>query len=422
MSNIRVVGNKPLHGEVDISGSLNSALKLVIASLYTTEEVFLSNIPNVELIKKELEILSSLGGEYEWVSKNLLRINNSKLTNFQIPLSLGKNLNTAYLFAGPLLFRFGEAQIPIPDEGIDAVVNYLNTWSMLNIEINFDKEFIYLRSDNAKFGRVEFERPSQMQTVNAIFSSIFLNGTTTLINTSEDIEIEDTIKFLTLIGAGIKRVNKKVIEITGVTHFKSDNYSCMPEVSEAVFFSVLSLVTNGNILIKNIDRPSLSNFVSVLNKIEANYEFVGTDSIKVWRRDGILKSFEYNNLNLPGFTNNYLAFIVFLALKCSGTSKFTTESYKNKFEYIYILNRFNSKIKIYDTGKDYESCEIFVNGVTDLIINEVEVGSFINSQVFLLAALCSENEVEIYNYEKMEYIFENLINKIINLGGNIKYD
>ena len=191
MSQIVVSGNKPLQGEVEISGSINSALKLIISSLYTTEDIFLTNIPNVDSIQTELDIIKELGGSYEWLSKNFLKISNSKLNSSKIPISLGKNLITSYLFAGPLLYRFGEAEIPIPDDGVDSILKFINSWSMLNIEVNFDKEFIYLRSDNAKAGRIELDRPSQMATTNAILSSVFLSGTTTIINSSEDVELDE---------------------------------------------------------------------------------------------------------------------------------------------------------------------------------------------------------------------------------------
>lgn len=422
MSSINVIGNKPLQGEVEISGSVNSALKLLISSLFSTEDIYLSNIPNVEFLQAELKIIKELGGEYEWLSKNFLKINNSKLHSSKIPLLLGKDLMTSFLFAGPLLYRFGEAQIPLPSSGIDSITRFISTWSMLNIEVNYDREFIYLRSDNSKAGRIELDRPSQMDTSNAILSSIFLNGTTTIINSSEDYEIEDLINFLNSIGAEIKKENKKVLGIEGKDHFRSSNYSCISETSEAVFFSVLSLVTGGNILIKNIEKKNLSVFISLLNKLGANFEFVGEDSFRIWRKSEELPSFDLD-LNLYS-TNiaNYVPYLIFLALKCNGTSKFISESYKDKFDFIFVLNKFNAKIKMYDTGKDFEPCEIYVNGVTDLKFSEFEIKSYVNSPVVLLSALSTESSVEISNSEKLEYIYENLIQKVVELGGQIKYD
>ncbi len=422
MSSIHITGNKPLQGEIEVSGSVNSALKIIISSLFSTEDVYLSNVPNVEFIQTELQIVKELGGEYEWLSKNFLKINNSKLFNSKIPLILGKDLYTSFLFAGPLLYRFGEAQIPLPSSGIDSIMRFISTWSMLNIEINYDREFVYLRSDNAKSGRIELDRASQMDTANALLSSIALNGTTTVINTSEDYEINDLINFLNAIGGELVKDSKKVITVIGKDHFRSTNFSCVSESSEAVFFSILSLVTNGNILIKNIEKKNLSFFVSLLNKIGANYEFFGEDSLRVWRKGEKYPAFELDLNNYSSNTSNYLPYLIFLALKCEGTSKFTSESFKDKFNYIFWLNKFNAKIKMYDTGNDFESCEIYVNGVTDLKVVDYEITSFVNSPIILLSALTNGEETEISNYEKLEYQFENLIQKVVELGGQVKYD
>ena len=422
MSSIHIIGNKPLQGEVEISGSVNSALKIIIASLFTTEDVFLSNVPNVEFIQSELKIIKELGGEYEWLSKNFLKINNAKLSSSKIPLLLGKDLITSFLFAGPLLYRFGEAQIPLPSLGIDSIMRFISTWSMLNIEVNYDREFVYLRSDNSKSGRIELERSSQMDTSNAILSSIFLNGSSTIINSSEDYEIEDLINFINSLGGEIKKENKKVLNVVGKDHFRTTNFSCASEVSEAVFFAILSLVTNGNILIKNIEKKNLSIFISLLNKLSANFEFIGDESLRVWKKSEKYSGFDLDLTSYTSNVSNYLPYLIFLALKCEGTSKFVSESYKDKFDFIFTLNKFNARIKLYSTGKDYEPCEIYVNGITELKFTEFSIDTFVNSPIVLLSALTVGNNTEIKNSEKLEIIHENLIQKVVELGGQIKYD
>lgn len=421
MSKIFITGNKPLQGEIEVSGSVNSALRVIIATIFSTEEILISNVPNVEFIQKELQILQELGGEYEWVSKNLLRINNSKLSGSKIPLMLGKDLQTSFLFAGPLLFRFGEAQIPLPQGGIDQIINFVNVWSSLNIEINYDREFIYLRADNSKAGRVELERDSQMLTANAILSAIGVNGKSVIINTSDDYETEDLINFLNQIGAEISKENRKVLNIIGNNHFKSANFSISSEVSEVVFFSVLSLATNGNILINNIEKKNLTIFISILNKIEANYEFVGDSSLRVWKKSENLKAFELDLTNYHSVVNNYLPYIIFLALKCEGTSKILAENYKNKFEFIFLLNKYNAKIKFYTTGKDYDDSEIYINGLGEIKMKSLEITDYTLGPIALMTSLVNEEEVSISNSEKVEVFYENLIQKVVELGGNIKY-
>ena len=414
-------GGKSLLGDVEVSGAKNSALKVLIASLFSNEEITISNIPKISSISNEIKIMESLGSRIEFYNDNFLKIDNSKLSNFEIPIELGKNLNTSYLFAGPLLYRFGEAKIPMPDNGIESIDKFLNTWALLNIEINFDDEFIYLRSDNSRPSELEILNSSHMATDNAILSSIFLNGTSRIINISEAIEVKDLIDFCNLIGAQIEYENKKVLRIIGKNHFRGTNFEVVSELSEVVFFTVLSLITNGNIVIRNIDKSHLSFLMSFLNKIEANYEFTTNNELRVWKKSGKLKSFEITASNYPNITTDFIPYFIVLALFCEGESRIYDYSYKNKFEYIYQLNKFNSKIKIFEGIKDYEKCEIVVNNQEYLNISKYKISSFYNGIVFFLLAMGLDSDTEFLNYELLESEFEKILPKVVKLGADVSY-
>ncbi len=421
MNILNLKGGKSLLGDVEVSGSKNSALKILIASLFSHEEITLSNIPKIKSIQNELKIMESLGSKIEYYNDNFLKIDNSKLSSFEIPEELGKNLNTSYLFAGPLLFRFGEAKIPMPDSGIESIEKFLNTWACLNVEINFDDKFIYLRSDNSKPSEIEISNSSHMATDNAILSTIFLNGTSRIINISEAIEVKDLIDFCNLIGAQIEYENKKVLKITGKNHFKGCSFEVVSDLSEAVFFTVLSLITNGNLVIKNIDKTHMSFLMSFLNKIDANYEFINNNEFRVWKKSGKLKSFEITASSYPNITTDFVPYFVVLALFCDGESKIFDKSYKNKFEYIYQLNKCNTKIKIFEGIKDYEKCEIIINNQENINLSKYKVNSYYNGIVFFLLALGLENQVEFLEYELLESEFEKLFSKVVKLGADIQY-
>jgi len=414
-------GGKSLLGDVEVSGAKNSALKVLIASLFSHEEITLTNIPKIKSIEAEIKIMEALGSKIEFFNDNFLKIDNSKLSSFEIPEELGKNLNTAYLFAGPLLFRFGEAKIPMPDSGIESIEKFLNTWAQLNIEINFDDRFIYLRSDNSKPAEIEIQNSSQMGTDNAILSTIFLNGTSRIISISEAIEVKDLIDFCNLFGAQIEYENKKVLKITGKNHFKGCGFEVVSDLSEAVFFTVLSLITNGNIVIKNIDKTHMSFLMSFLNKIEANYEFINNNEFRVWKKSGKLKSFDITASSYPNITTDFIPYFVVLALFCDGESRIYDRSYKNKFDFIYQLNKHNAKIKIFEGIKDYEKCELIVSGQENINLSKYKVSSFYNGIVFLLLALGLNNQIEFLYYETLESEFEKLLSKVVKLGADIQY-
>jgi UDP-N-acetylglucosamine 1-carboxyvinyltransferase len=421
MNILNLKGGKSLLGDVEVSGSKNSALKVLIASLFSHEEITLSNIPKIKSIQNELKIMESLGSKIEYYNENFLKIDNSKLSSFEIPEELGKNLNTSYLFAGPLLFRFGEAKIPMPDSGIESIEKFLNTWARLNIEINFDDKFIYLRSDNSKPADIEISNSSHMGTDNALLSTIFLNGTSRIINISESIEVKDLIDFCSLIGAQIEYENKKVLKITGKNHFKGCSFEVVSDLSEAVFFTVLSLITNGNLVIKNIDKTHMSFLMSFLNKIEANYEFLNNNEFRVWKKSGKLKSFEITASSYPNITTDFIPYFVILALFCDGESRIYDKSYKNKFEYIYQLNKCSTKIKIFEGIKDFEKCELVISNQENINLSKYKVTSYYNGIVFFLLGLGLEAEIEFIDYEELESEFEKLFTKVVKLGADIHY-
>ena len=415
-------GGKSLLGDVEVSGSKNSALKILIASLFSNEEVTISNIPKIKSIENEIKIMESLGSKIEFISENLIKIDNSKLHSFEISEELGKNLNTSYLFAGPLLFRFGETKIPLPDGGIESIEKFLNTWALLNIEINFDDKFLYLRSDNSKPADIEISRASHMGTDNAILCTIFSNGVCRIINSSEAIEVKDLIDFCNLIGAQIEYENKKVLKIYGKKHFRGADFEVVSDLSEIVFFTVLTLITNGNVIIKNVDKSHLSFLMSFLNKVEANYEFSSNQELRVWKKSGKLKSFEITASSYPNITSDFIPYFVVLSLFCEGESKIYDLSYRNKFDYIYQLNKINAKIKIFEGIKDYEKCEILISEPNSLNLSKYKVDSYYFGIVFFLLALALDTEVEFLNYELLESEFEKLFSKVVKLGSDIRYD
>lgn len=421
MKILTIKGGKSLLGDVEVTGSKNSALKILIASLFSHEEITLSNVPKIKSIENEIKILQSLGSKIEFYNDNYLRIDNSKLHSFEIPEELGKNLNTAYLFAGPLLYRFGEAKIPVPDSGIESIEKFLNTWAQLNIEINFDDKFIYLRSDKSRPFEIEIPNSSHMATDNAILSSLFLNGITRIINISEAIEVKDLIDFCNLIGGQIEYENKKVIKISGRNHFRGTNFEIVSDLSEVVFFTVLSLITNGNIVIKNVDKGHLSFLMSLLNRIEADYEFTNNQEFRVWKKSGKLKSFEISAGSYPNITTDFIPYFLVLAMFCDSQSHILDKSYKNKFEYIYQLNKFGGKIKIFEGIKDFEDCEIIVNNNENITISKYKIDSYYNAIVFFLLSFALNSETEFINYEILESEFEKLFTKVVKLGAEITY-
>lgn len=423
MKILKLSGGKPLLGEVSVSGARNSAYKLIAASLFVNSDVYLSNVPRIENLNKELQILKSLGGEYEWLGNNYLKINNSKLNKFEIAEELGKDLYTTYLFAGPLLYRFGEAVLPLPEGGISKIEKFLHTWSVLNFEINYDDKFVYLKSDNSSPSSIEIPNASHLATDNAILSSLFLNGTSTLIDICENIEVKDLIDFCNLIGGSIEYDNKKVLKINGQRHFKSADFQIVSDLGEALFFTLLAIVTKGNVIIKNIDKSNLSFLISFLTKIEASFDFTSNEELRVWNKSEDIPAFQVSATTYPGIISDFIPMLASFGLFCNGESTLNDKSYKNKFEFLYRLAKHTSKIKVFEGLKDLEPCQIVVSGIgSEFNSFKIEVKSMDSLLPLIILGLGFHNELEILSDYDVNNIFENLIEKVVKLGGNLHYE
>ena len=143
MSSVVVEGNIPLIGSVSVSGSKNSAIKLIYASMFSNEDVFLENVPHISMIEEELDIVRSIGGTAQWVGKNTLLLNGSTIESYKIPFKVDRKYRTTFLFTGILLYRFGKAYIPkVYDTSFKAspINRLLETWDSLGV--------IYAEDDN----------------------------------------------------------------------------------------------------------------------------------------------------------------------------------------------------------------------------------------------------------------------------------
>ena len=138
MSGIFIEGNTPLIGTVTASGSTNSASKLIFAAMFSNEDVILNNVPRVQSVMDDIEVIESVGGKAEWVGNNTLLVNGSQINSYEVPLEIGEKYRLSSLLAGPLIFRFGKAFIPkykSVDGRIKPINRFLDTWESLGFDM-----------------------------------------------------------------------------------------------------------------------------------------------------------------------------------------------------------------------------------------------------------------------------------------------
>jgi UDP-N-acetylglucosamine 1-carboxyvinyltransferase len=434
---IFIEGKVPLQGTVNLSGARNSAIKLIFASMYSNEDIILENVPRVESISVDIEIVQSMGGKAEWIGNNKLLLNGSGLSTFEVPLELGSKYRTAFLLAGPLLFRFGKARIPKVKEAIfkGAPVNrIIETWKSLGFDVSEDEDWINITSQTPKGAEISFKTSSHTGTENAILSAVLIEGETIINNASEEPEIEDLIEFCNYIGATVERVEPRKIKIHGTHVFRGCSFEVQSDKYEAAAFATAAILTKGNIVIKNIQKLSLVPFVNFLSKIGVNFE-IQDDELRVWNAAKVSPSAVTISPS-PGFVPDWQPFATLILTQAEGQSTVHDTVYTDRFEYTKDLNRMGAKIEIVkpsqvniipvisDDSYDYEklgepSTVVKIEGPSKLHAEKLHIIDPRFANVLVLAALAAEGRTELIDYKSLYEPTENFFDKLISLGAKI---
>ncbi len=440
MSSIIIEGGVPLIGTIDVSGSKNLAIKLIYASMFSNDDVILENVPRVGSVEEDVQIVKSVGAKAEWAGKNTLILNGSSIETYKIPYKVGERNRTVFLFAAPLLHRFGKAFIPkIKNTSFNpsSIGRFLNVWDSLGIIYYEDENYFMLSSENISPSNISFKTPTQMGTETSILLASFISGETIINNASQEPEIDELISFMEDIGVTVSRIEPTKIRVLGTSLFKGTRFTICPDKVEAVCFIVACLITNGNMLIKNVRREDLTSFVSLLMKIGAKFEFVGNE-LKVWRAGEELVSSSVTISPFPGFIPDWQPFITLLFTRTTGESVLHDTVYLDRFDYVKDLNRMGAKIDMvkpsevglrpvisddaYDIAKKGEPSTVLkVHGPTKLRANRFDSIDLRFGSVFVLAALGAEGKSEIFNFEKINFNSEKFFEKLQILGAKLHY-
>lgn len=439
MSQITIEGGKPLVGNVTVSGSKNSALKLIAAALFSNEDVILENVPNIKNITNDLEIVEALGGKVKWLDDNKLLINGGGISTYEIPQELGTKYRTAALYGAALAFRFGKAKIPFPGGckiGPRPMNRWVETWKALGFKVESSKEGFYLEAKNLVGANINFKVSTHMGTDVAILFSAFSDGDTIISNAAEEPEIDDLIDLLNLLGGSVARKEGRKIKITGVRQFNGGSFKIQNDRNEIVTYAVAALITNGNIIINGANREHLLAFVNVLSKIGAKFE-ISEDEMRVWRANDELKPVDVTTAPYPGFMTDWQPLITLLLTQIEGESLVHETVYWDRFGYTRELNRMGSKIELvtptsqnldvivsddtYDFEERGEPLTVAkIRGGTPLKGTKLQIPDLRAGAALVLAALAAEGKSEIIGFENVERGYEDFVDKLIALGASIK--
>ena len=415
MDQISILGGKALEGTIKISGSKNSALPILVASLLTNEISEIRNVPDLVDIFTMKELLKSLGIKIN-KKKDLFILEPLKDISTHADYELVRKMRASVLVLGPLLARFGEAEVSLPGGcaiGSRPVDIHISALIKMGAKIDIQDGYIKARVPGGRLqgADITFSKVSVGATENIIMAASLAKGKTIIRNAALEPEIDDLIDVLIKMGANITRPNMKTIEVQGVNHLKGFIHSVMPDRIEAGTYAMAAVITSGKIKLLNAEEKYLTTVLSFLRKVGARIKY-DTNSIEI-EGPSIIKSANLKTEVYPGFPTDLQAQAMALMTIAKGNSIIEESIFENRFMHIAELVRFGADISV-------EGVKAYIKGCDSLNGAQVMATDLRASSSLILAGLKAEGETIINRVYHLDRGYEKLEQKLSLCGARIK--
>lgn len=408
----KIKGGVRLIGEVPISGAKNSVLKILAASLLTSEPVIIKNAPNIKDVHVMVEVLKELGVK-TYFSGSEIYLEAREPLNFEAPYHLVSKMRASIIVLGPLLARLKQARVAMPggcNIGLRKIDLHLKGLEDLGVEVNAQEGFIEAKVKRLKGKTVKLAFPSVGATENIMMAATLAEGTTVLENAAREPEIVDLANCLTLMGAKIIGAGSNVIIITGVKKLGGVTYTVIPDRIEAGTYLLAGAITKGDVTVSSVYPEHLYMILKKLKQIGCQLE-VGQDSVRLQVKDK-LKAVNIATLPYPGFPTDLQAPFMALLTQASKVSMLTENIFENRFNFVTQLRKMGARIKL-------NSHHAFVYGPTKLKGAQVKAPDLRAGAALVLAGLAAEGEVTVFDAHHIQRGYEHLAEKLTALGANV---
>ena len=415
MEKLVVNGGKRLEGKVKISGAKNAVLPIIAASLLGTSPSILEEVPDLEDVRTISEVLGHLGVKVANGGNNTLNIDSSVISSCEAPYELVRKMRASFLIMGPLLARCGKAKISLPGGcaiGTRPIDLHLKGFDALGAKIDCGEGYIEASAPNGlKGARIYLDFPSVGATENIIMAACMAEGQTILENPAHEPEIIDLVNYLNVMGANIKGAGTNIIKIEGVKALKGCNYTIIPDRIEAGTYMVAAAMTNGDVYIENALSEHLK---PVIAKLKEAGVFIQEEinGIRV-KGTGNIKAVDIKTLPYPGFPTDMQAQLMAMLTIADGSGIVSETVFENRFMHVDELKRMGANIKV-------DGRSAIVDGVKELSGCQVKATDLRAGAAMVLAGLVAEGETQIGCIHHIDRGYDGLVDKLCNLGADIK--
>ncbi len=415
MDKLIATGGTPLTGEVRISGAKNAALPVMICSLLTEETLTISNIPHLHDITTTMELLAQLGVKLQVGEKLTIEANASGVNNVVAPYELVKTMRASILVLGPLVARFGKAEVSLPGGcaiGSRPVNLHIKGLEAMGAKISIDGGYIKARAARLVGARISMDMVSVTGTENLMMAAALAKGVTVIENAAREPEVIDLADCLNTMGAQISGAGSDEIIIHGVEKLGGATHCVIPDRIEAGTFLVAAAVSGGEIKIKDVRPKQIEAVLDKLREAGASIE-TGEDWVRLVAPAGKLKSVNIRTAPYPAFPTDMQAQFVLMNSIAEGTATVIETVFENRFMHIHELRRMGANIQL-------DGNTAVIQGVKKLHAAPVMATDLRASACLVLAGLIADGETLIDRIYHIDRGYHCIEEKLSQMGATIR--
>jgi UDP-N-acetylglucosamine 1-carboxyvinyltransferase len=414
MEKLLIKGGKSLRGTIKCAGAKNAALPMIAATILSSENVILKNLPYLQDITTMFELLGSMGAKIVLNENMDFDISSNNLDYTEARYELVKTMRASILVLGPLVARYGRARIALPGGcaiGSRPVNFHLDALEQLGAKIILRNGYIEATANELVGTKIKFDGVTVTGTENIMMAACLAKGTTYLTNVAKEPEIEDLANLLNAMGADVQGAGTDEIVINGVSNLHGTSFSIPADRIEAGTYLVAAAVTKGNVNVDGINPERLSKVVQKLEESGADISMTN-NSIALSMENSELKPVDITTAPFPEFPTDMQAQFSVMNAIANGTSNIYETVFENRFMHIQELNRMGCNIEI-------NGNQAVIKGVKSLYGAEVMATDLRASASLILAGLCAEGQTTVSRIYHIDRGYERIEEKLNYLGAEI---
>jgi UDP-N-acetylglucosamine 1-carboxyvinyltransferase len=411
---LAIVGGRPLHGEVRISGAKNAALPILAATLLADGPVALTNVPQLNDIATTVKLLRRMGVMIEQ-RDDRLDVDSSAIKELVAPYELVKTMRASILVLGPLIGRFGQADVSLPGGcaiGARPVNLHVAGLRAMGAAISIDNGYIRARASRLRGTRLVLDTVTVTGTENLMMAAACAVGETVIENAAREPEIGALAEFLESMGAKISGAGSDTIHIQGVERLSGAAHDVMPDRIESGTYLVAAAITGGRVKITRTNPQHLDAVLQKLTEAGATVT-VGDDWIELDMHGTRPKAVDIKTAPYPGFPTDMQAQLCALNAVAEGTATITETIFENRFQHVLELQRLGANVSI-------QGNTVIVRGVPRLTGAQVMATDLRASASLVLAALRAEGTTLVDRIYHVDRGYERIEAKLGGLGADIR--